>query len=527
MSAQNAALLAARKLRRFIASSPLALWRAFAQAGKEALSRLVRAVAQRAMRHHRGSKSSRKLLSRLRDSAPGRVLWGVLRRSRAVRHGVERLRSAAAPALSSGLASGLWLPPVGMLPWFNPLNIRTDKRFSGQPHLNLLLPSIAMKGMSGGPNTAIALVQRLAAMGVPVRFISTDTPSDGDSTPFWTHVALLSGIGARLDNAVLIDASNRFESLLIGENDVFMATAWWTAQMAKYAVRQTKHARFVYLIQDYEPLLHAASTQSALAEETYGLDFIPVVNSSLLSEFLITNRIGRFASPEFALRVITFEPAIDTTRFFPAPAGPQLPAAGERKRRLLFYARPKNGLRNLYELGLAALHKLVHESGFEPAAWEFFGMGEAFAPVALGRGAVLQPVPWRDFDGYARQMRECDVLLSLMLSPHPSYPPLEMAACGKPVVTTVYANKTADALTRISPNIIGVRPTIEDICDGLLAAIRLAEAPEQRHGPSAKFALPSTWEESFRDALPALYHDLVELFRSPELNIGSFSAGRL
>ena len=37
-----------------------------------------------------------------------------------------------------------------------------------------------------------------------------------------------------------------------------------------------------------------------------------------------------------------------------------------------------------------------------------------------------------------------------MLSPHPSYPPLEMAASGGVAVTTVYANKDADALSKVS-----------------------------------------------------------------------------
>jgi hypothetical protein len=517
------------RLRDVIPFGPLALWRAFARFGQMALRRPDAAASLRSVGRHYGSERSGLLLSRIRNSAPGRALWGALRRSPALRHAVERLRAAYPAsgiwprAYASDVASGPWqAPPAGMLPWFNPLNVKVDPQLSRQPHLNLLLPGIAMKHMSGGPNTAIALAHRLAAMGVPTRFISTDSPIDADSAPFWAHVAALCGAREHPDNAVLIDASNRTEPLVCGENDVFMATAWWTAQMAKYVVRHTKQAKFVYLIQDYEPLFHAASTQSALAEETYGLDCIPVVNSSLLSEYLIANRIGRFANPEFASRVITFEPAVDTTRFFPVPAVPRPRVAAPRKRCLLFYARPTIGLRNLYELGVAALHKLMHEPGFEPEAWEFLAMGEALAPVALGRGAVLRPLPWRDFDGYAQQMRESDVLLSLMLSPHPSNPPLEMAACGKPVVTTVYANKTAEALARMSSNIIGVRPTIEDICDGLVTATCWAARPEVR--PAEELALPRTWDESFLDALPALHRDLLGMFQLPAALNGSTSA---
>ena len=70
-----------------------------------------------------------------------------------------------------------------------------------------------------------------------------------------------------------------------------------------------------------------------------------------------------------------------------------------------------------------------------------------------------------------QQMRESDILLSLMLSPHPSYPPLEMAASGGLVVTTSFGNKSAKALASLSANIIAVPPTLEDIEAGLASAV--------------------------------------------------------
>ena len=128
------------------------------------------------------------------------------------------------------------------------------------------MPSLATKNLSGGPNTAINLAYRLAAKGVTIRLISTDVPPDTDTALFWRHVRALAETGEDHPHADLVDASDRSRKLRIGINDVFMATAWWTAQMAKYAVRHTRHSRFVYLIQDYEPLLHPASTQQALTK---------------------------------------------------------------------------------------------------------------------------------------------------------------------------------------------------------------------------------------------------------------------
>ena len=307
----------------------------------------------------------------------------------------------------------------------------------------------------------------------------------------------------------LVSANDRAVPLAIGARDLFMATAWWTAQQAKYAVRQTQHSRFVYLIQDYEPLFHPASTQQALAAETYSLDHLPVVNSQWLHEFLVRERIGRFADPAFVERSLVFQPAVDRTLFFPA-----FDRSTRARRRLLFYARPTNGLRNLFELGVAALEKAVADGTLDPERWELVGMGESFPAVSLGRGAKLVPAPWLDLAGYAQQMRESDILLSLMLSPHPSYPPLEMAACGGLAVTTAFANKTSEALAELSANIIGIPPTLEGISEGLEAAVARLDDVEGRRAAAA-INLPASWRSSVAEVVPRLFDELAVLQGSP------------
>src|SRR6202007_712854 len=95
--------------------------------------------------------------------------------------------------------------------------------------------------------------------------------------------------------------------------------------------------------------------------------------------------------------------------------------------------------------------------------WEVWAMGEKIQPIALGKGVVLNPLPWMNFDDYAKRVRTADLLLSLMLSPHPSYPPLEMAASGKLVVTNSFSVKTAERMHAFSPNIIVADPNAECI----------------------------------------------------------------
>ncbi len=402
--------------------------------------------------------------------------------------------------------SNIYFPPENLLPWFSPLNLELDSSLSNTPYLNVLVPGLAMKHMSGGPNTALNLAGRLAGIGVPVRFCSTNAPLDLDTKPFWDHVCRLADLPCKPRNAELVDMSNRVNPHQIGENDLFMATAWWTAQMAKYAVKMTKIKTFIYLIQDYEPVLHAASTPQALAEESYSEDHIGIINTELLHEFLVTQKVGLYADKTFAKNALVFNPAVDRQLFYP------IQKKQSQKRQFLFYARPQNGLRNLFEIGVAALQKCIFEGVLDPAVWNFIGMGESFPPLDLGAGCVLRSAPWQDLNGYAAQMRETDVLLSLMMSPHPSYPPLEMALCGRSVITNTYFNKSAERLAEFSPNIIGVIPTIEGVSEGIKQAVKgkLSNSQNQKI-----CKLPCTWDEAFKDIVPQLKNKLLELFGAP------------
>ncbi len=402
-------------------------------------------------------------------------------------------------------SSGSYRPPPGLIPWFNPVTFRICDTLGAHPRLNVLLPGMGVRHLTGGPNTAIQLAYRLAAEGQPIRFIATDAALDEDTSALWEHMATISDVGHRLPNVEVIDGSNRHRPVEIGENDLFMATAWWTAQSVKAALPLVRQQRFLYLIQDFEPLFFASSSQYALAIETYDLDHVPIVNSRFLLDHLAAEGVGRFADPGFVASAIVFEPTVDRTLFRPA-----VPSSHHPKRRLLFYARPVNGLRNLFELGVAAVQLAVQQGIFDESEWEFCGMGERFEPVAVGRRSVLRPLPWKDFAGYGEQMRESDILLSLMLAPHPSYPPLEMAACGGVSVTTEFGPKTKEGLAGISRNIIGTPATIEGIAQGLADAVERLDDVGDRLAASS-LALPQTWDEVFEDVLPTVHEVLVDL----------------
>jgi hypothetical protein len=383
------------------------------------------------------------------------------------------------------------------LPSVVPLNLVVDPRLARFPHLNVLIPGMATKSMSGGPNTAINLTYRLAQYGIPIRYISTDGGIDQNLEPIWQHFSSLTGLKGRCPRVEIVSGSNPACKVAIGTNDVFFGTAWWTVQMIKHALPLTRNKKFIYLIQEFEPGLYPWSTEYALALETYGLNFHAIINESLLAEHLCRNAVGRFAEAQFMGQCVVFEPAVDAERFRPEPHFDP-----NRKKKLLFYARPK-APRNLYEVGLLALKKAVERGIFPAAEWDFFSIGESGAQVDLGHGVVLQPHPWLDYEGYSELLRTSDIGLSLMLSPHTSYPPLEMAASGMIVVTNLFGVKTETRLRQVSANILPVHPTLGSIVEGLVAASNRVCDYSLRVANS-KIHQPRSWDESFARVVPKL-----------------------
>lgn len=111
-----------------------------------------------------------------------------------------------------------------------------------------------------------------------------------------------------------------------------------------------------------------------------------------------------------------------------------------------------------------------------------------------------------DYAGYGDVLRGADVLLCPMVSPHTSYPVLEMAACGGLSVTTSFATKTGAALAAMSENIVAVEPTIEAMAEGL---IRSASRVNKGHRGSAASKMPRDWGI----ALDPVARQVVQIFR--------------
>ncbi|MDQ6810499.1 MAG: hypothetical protein M3Z95_01195, partial [Actinomycetota bacterium] len=101
---------------------------------------------------------------------------------------------------------------------------------------------------------------------------------------------------------------------------------------------------------------------------------------------------------------------------------------------------------------------------------------------------------------YASLLREHDVGLALMYTPHPSLVPIEMASAGMLTVTNSFENKTPEAMAQISSNLLTAEPSVEDVAAALGEAAAGAGDFERRvRGSEVRWS--SDWNQSFDDEL--------------------------
>ncbi|MGI8556770.1 MAG: hypothetical protein ACR2ND_00425 [Solirubrobacteraceae bacterium] len=121
--------------------------------------------------------------------------------------------------------------------------------------------------------------------------------------------------------------------------------------------------------------------------------------------------------------------------------------------------------------------------------------------MSLGHGAELELRPRSGQASYAEILREHDVGLALMYTPHPSLVPIEMASAGMRTVTNSFENKTPEAMAAISPNVICAAPSIESVAAALLRAQAETEDFKLRADGARATSWSRDWEESFGDGL--------------------------
>ena len=372
----------------------------------------------------------------------------------------------------------------------SPLTLRVS---AGNPRrVNLLLATINFDYLFGGYIGMFNLALKLARDGHAVRIVLLDD-TDVQMSDWRRRIAKYPGLGHLFDAVEVAYRHDRSVPLDVSPNDRFIATSGWSAHVAHKAETALGHERFLFLIQEYEPFFGPMNTNTALLRQAYDFPQFGLFSTAILRDYFAAHRIGLFEEDGGEARSAVFSNAIQHF----SPTRTQLE---RRSRRILFYARPEDhAARNMFEMGIAALVQLFSDPAIGAAGWTAHGIGSIASAdrLELAPGIFLQMVPKTSLQGYIDMLPGFDVGLSLMLTPHPSLVPLEMAAAGLATVTNTFANKTESALTAISPNLIGVKPTLDGIVDGLRQAITRAENIDERLAGAAAMTWPTNWDDAF------------------------------
>lgn len=357
--------------------------------------------------------------------------------------------------------------------------------------INLLLATVDFKYVFGGYIGMFNLALRLRRAGHNVRVILTEQ-TDFDLSKWRRLIQEYPGVRTLFDEVEFVYRFDRSLPLEISRDDNFIATSCWSAHIAHHAVRAIGKERFMFMIQEYEPFFLPMNSVSALFRQAYEFPHFALFSTSFILDYFREQRIGVFGKQGSEAYCAVFYNAIQRS----SPSRDQL---ARDKKRLLFYARPEDhAARNLFELGMMSLVALLRDPQFDAANWSFHGIGSISLnqAIELAPGVPIEIVPKTSLQKYIELLPSFDVGLSLMLTPHPSLVPLEMAAAGMWTVTNTFANKTAERLKAISTNLIGVEPTVAGVCEGLLKAISNVNDLESRLA-GAEVTWPTDWTSAF------------------------------
>lgn len=196
----------------------------------------------------------------------------------------------------------------------------------------------------------------------------------------------------------------------IPASNASFCTLWTTAYLQ---LKYNKTFRKYYLMQDFEPSFYQAGNIYGVIEQTYRFGFSCIANTKGVGDKYL----------QYSNDVTVFTPGVDKSVFHPESSRfePNSPA------RVVFYGRPSNP-RNCFLLGLETLKILKKSMGGDV---EILSVGERWREKDFGVEKVIKNLGLLgSLEEVASIYRTSDVGLVFMMTPHPSYQPLEYMASG-------------------------------------------------------------------------------------------------
>jgi O-antigen biosynthesis protein len=378
-------------------------------------------------------------------------------------------------------------------PTIQPISIVKVER---QGHrLNVVTDSTGKESFFGGVATSLILATLFCnKFQLPLRIITRTAPNNPAD-----YYAFLRLVGIKEPSRVEFYSDydrlsiRRHYKLETSNNDIFLSTSWWSSE----AVRKINlRPSFFYILQEVEPFFYAHGDDRLICERIFrapGINYI--INSKLLHDYLGKNGFGNVTE-----QGIYFEPAFPEHMYAPNKDAFQ----DKSKYRLFFYSRPKN-LRNLFFSGLKLLDQALSLGIIDKDKWDIFLAGSDVPRIVFSNGVEPKILGQLEWSQYLKFTSTVDLGFCLMYSPHPSYPPLDLASSGAVVLTNTYENK--QSLDNYSKNIICAHLDDESMAKGFESAVRLSKDIEQRRLNFLANRIERDWGKSFQDVLEYMYHN--------------------
>lgn len=274
--------------------------------------------------------------------------------------------------------------------------------------VNWFIPEIDMP-FFGGLNTAFRIADKIRREeGVRNRFVVLGNPHE----VFYRSAldAAFAGLGAGSD-FVFYDGSD--ESIAaIPRADAAISTLWLTAT---HVVKALCAPRNFYLVQDFEPEFYPASTMFALAEESYRYGLYGICNTKSMHATYVDAYKGQ---------AMYFTPAVDRSVYFP----PFDAEDRDKNDVVTIFAYARDHFRNCWELVGEALTRVKAQYGrrvrIVTAGARYLSESADFVDLGL-----------MDYRATGAVYRGTDIGVTMQISRHPSYLPLELMASGVPMVS--------------------------------------------------------------------------------------------
>ncbi len=354
--------------------------------------------------------------------------------------------------------------------------------------ISVVTDSINSGSLYGGVGTAVIMACLLArAQGATLRIITRTERAHPSNL-----ASVLSVYGIELDHEVVFSFAPFYDEKYqvdTYEAEMFITTSWWTTAATMASV---PHESIVYLLQEDERMFYPHGDEHLRCSRVLADPRIRfVINTHLLFEHLVASGLGNVAR-----NGIAFEPA------FPPQVYHRREVAPGGARTLAFYARPNN-VRNLFYFGIELLEAAVARGIIRTDEWDIVFIGKDIPKIRLDGGRYsprrLEKMSWSQYAAFAGTV---DLALCLMYTPHPSYPPFDMAASGAVVVTNRFGNK--QDLGAYCENILCGDPDLESMLQAIAAGVALACDEERRSANYRDHHLLPDWRQSLAPVIERL-----------------------